>query len=349
MNISSSAINRIKDSVTTQREALLYQNPDLLFWVYSLISDIDWVIKLKLVEDCLCLYSNQLSHIQGLEDGSNISLLDLNALRTGNIKILKWPERIVANPVLLSGWVIEIYGAHKSNGTRDHILLTLRDGDGADKLQYTSIAGRNTWGNLEEETLREQAEESPFLLLDKQGRYALGIREMAAEFRKNLETSIQWWKEKIEKYAWDISKFEELAQAEKFLQRLFPKVGTLQEMITILDDIVTRWAYIKYSVEDLDAYPGVEWDIKTIQIWEHSWRYYVFQDENNNTIEYRKLERVTQMPTWYRLAGRWTSRLYLESINQRPITRRLSESHPTQESRKVVPTVQAFVSKALTR
>ena len=345
MNALSTHSNRL--TINEQREKLLTENPDKLFGVYSLIQDEECNMELKLIEDVLTLYPNQLESITWL-DTSDIRLLDINQLRKGEAVSIEGGVTDIKNPILLSGWVIEIYWATTQAWPRDHILLTLRDGATVDNLAYTSIAWRNTGENLLEEAEREQAEESPFLLKDADGKYTLGMRSTTVAFIETLKSSIKTWKEKIQRYQWDESKTQELAEAEKFVKKLFPGIeGGLSWMIQILEDIVERGAFVEYSAESLDTYTGIETSMKTIKIWGYSWRFYVFHDEANNTIEYRKLERVTGIPEWYTLAGRWTSRLYLESVNQRPNTRRLRDNHDHQAAKKVVPAVQGFIDSVL--
>lgn len=58
--------------------------------------------------------------------------------------------------------------------------------------------------------------------------------------------------------------------------------------------------------------------MKNVSLGDSRGRFYVFHDEANNVIEYNKLERVLGIPENYTLAGRGSSRLFLESINQRP-------------------------------
>jgi hypothetical protein len=120
-------------------------------------------------------------------------------------------------------------------------------------------------------------------------------------------------------------------------------------MIDILSNIVERKAYTEYNYETIDTYPWIEDSIKTIQIWSYAGQYYVFHDENNNTIEYKRIDRITWIPAWYTLAGRWTSRLYLESINQYP---RIQQIHGPggyieAKNKKLVPVVRAFVEAIL--
>jgi hypothetical protein len=58
--------------------------------------------------------------------------------------------------------------------------------------------------------------------------------------------------------------------------------------------------------------------MKNVSLGASRGRFYVFHDKENNVIEYSKLERVLGIPENYKLAGRGSSRLFLESINQRP-------------------------------
>lgn len=133
------------------------------------------------------------------------------------------------------------------------------------------------------------------------------------------------------------------------VKKLFPKIGSIKTMIDILKDIVARESYSVYSYKTLDTYPWIEQDIKTIIIGNHSGTYFVYQDKDNNTIEYRTLERIVDIPPGSKMAWIWTSRLYLESINQRPNTRRLEVDNKFQSSKKVVPTVGYFINTVLSK
>lgn len=326
--------------IVKARNYLLESNPDRLFGVYSLLKNTENSIELELIENILCMYPNQIQNLQNFDENSGISILDINALRKGEISYLLGKEQRIKNPILLSGGVIEIYGAKTKNGTRDHVLLTLRDGNGgADNEQYTSIAGRASGDNLFEENEREQAEESPFLLQNNSGEFFLGIKKLDENFIRNLENSIEDFTHKIRNAD---KNSEQYIQAEKYLQKLFPKVENLENLINILQKIVKNKNYTTYQYEDILEYPLANDNIKNIKLNDSEGKFFVFHDTNNNTIEYRAMERITGIPKNFSLAGRSTSRLYLESFNQRPNT--ISR---TNKTKKLVPIMQFFTENIL--
>lgn len=322
------------------RNYLLESNPDRLFGVYSLLKNTKNSIELELIENILCMYPNNIQDLQNFDEKSGISILDINALRKGEISYLLGKEQRIKNPILLSGGVIEIYGAKTKNGTRDHALLILRDNNGgADNEQYTSIAGRASGDNLFEENEREQAEESPFLLQNNSGEFFLGIKKLDENFIRNLENSISDFIEKI----WNADKnSEQYIQAERYLQKLFPKVENLENLINILQKIVKNKNYTTYQYEDILEYPLANDNIKNVKLNNSEGKFFVFHDTNNNTIEYRAMERITGIPENFSLAGRSTSRLYLENFNQRPNT--ISR---TNKAKKLVPIMQFFTENVL--
>ena len=330
-------------SVETQRENLLNLNPDIIYGVYSLDDEDAENISLSLVKNALCLYPNQLENIKWLEQNPDVNILNINDLRKGNVSVLHGKEVEIKNPILLSGGVIEVFGAKKSDwSTRAHCLLTLRDGGSADALQYTSVAGRNIWENLFEEVEREQAEESPFLLKDSEGNYALGLRKLDPIFLRDVQNSINSWKQKIENYQKNPDKADEMKQAEKFLKTGFPEISNLDELAKILDEVVKNQNFVEYDAETLDNYKGA--NMKNISLGDYKGRFYVFHDEANNTIEYRKVERVLGIPKNYKLVGRGSSRLFLESVNQRP-----GSVARNNWVKKLVPAVQSFVNETLSK
>ena len=44
-------------------------------------------------------------------------------------------------------------------------------------------------------------------------------------------------------------------QAEKFLKTSFPKIGSLNELRNILDEIVEKQNFVQYNAETLEDYP----------------------------------------------------------------------------------------------
>lgn len=332
-----------KPSVETQRENLLNLNPDMMCWVYSLEGEDDENISLSLVKNALCLYPHQLENIQGLDENPDVNLINITDLRKGNISVLHGNGVEIKNPIIVSGGVIEFFAADKWDGTtRDHILLTLRDYGSTCPLHYTSVAGGSIWENLFEDLEREQAEESPFLLKDSEGNYALWLRKLDSIFLRNLQGSIKYLKQKITNYQKNPEKSDEMNQAEKFLKTSFPKIKNLNELVKILDEIVENQNFVQYSAETLEDYPWA--NMKNVSLGDSRGRFYVFHDEANNVIEYNKLERVLGIPENYTLAGRGSSRLFLESINQRP-----SSIARNNWTKKLVPFVQNFVNKTLSK
>lgn len=247
-------------SVHEQREALLQNNPDRIYGIYSLISQDDTSIQLSLVKDALCMYPNQFESIAGQELSPDIAILDINALRKGEIAYLYGSNKTIQNPILLSSGLIEIYGAKQGNTTKDHVLLTLRDGNGgADNEQYTSVAGRASGNDLHEEVEREQAEESPFLITDEDGNFALGVASDDATFTAYLGASIEDWIQKIKRAN---TSEDFYIQAQKYVKKMFPQVGSLENMAKILGHIAHEELYIPYEKEDLSSYPGADAHIK---------------------------------------------------------------------------------------
>lgn len=342
-------MNNINESISeklpveTQRENLLNLNPDMMCWVYSLEGEDDENISLSLVKNTLCLYPRQLENIKGLDENPDVNLINITDLRKGNISVLYGNGVEIKNPILVSGGVIEFFAADKWDWTtRDHILLTLRDYGSTCPLYYTSVAGGNIWEDLFEDLEREQAEESPFLLKDSEGNYALWVRKLDSIFLRNLQNSIHSWKEKIAKFHNNPEKSDEMSQAEKFLKTSFPKIGSLNELRKILDEIVEKQNFVQYNAETLEDYPWA--NMKNVSLGDSHGRFYVFHDKANNVIEYNKLERILDIPENYTLAGRGSSRLFLESINQRP-----SSVARNNWIKKLVPFVQNFVNQTLSK
>jgi hypothetical protein len=195
MTNTLSTSDTIKKSPEQQREELLRLNNDILYWVYEIILNLDEKIQLKLSNNTLTCYPNQLNNLKWLWENPDISILDINALRKWKIEFLVWDESKLSNPVLLSNWVIEIIKAKKQDWTyRNHTYTTLRDWWAADKLQRTWVAGRNSYDNLWEEVEREYTEESPFLSqINWVWTLATPKRENDEEAKKDLITSIEYF------------------------------------------------------------------------------------------------------------------------------------------------------------
>lgn len=158
-------------SISKQREKLLKLNPDLLYWVYEIKTNLeDWTkydweeqdeIRLELLDNTLTCYPNQLDNLKWLNENQDILIVDLNELRKWKFKILAWKNNNdlaenITNLCLLSNWVIEIINSEYKDSNwkvkeRVHIPLSSRDWWAADINQKTTVAWRNFWSNLIEE------------------------------------------------------------------------------------------------------------------------------------------------------------------------------------------------------
>lgn len=102
-----------------------------------------------------------------------------------------------------------------------------------------------------------------------------------------------------------------------------------------------------FENNELESFPWLENDIKKVSIvddyWKKisSWKYFVYEDINNNTIEYRSLREI-KIPEWFNPK----QRLFLESQNQYAKTHRLENLWKTTlEKNKLVPAMQYFADK----
>ena len=301
-------------SIKEQREELLKINNDLLYWVYSL-NAANWdEFELDFLDNILTCYPNQLDNLKWLSENNDITILNLGALRKWNIEIISWNNVDICNPVLLSNWVIEFVEAKNKNWeTKKHLISTLRDGWAADELQRTTTAGRNSWSNLNEDLEREHIEESPFLWYDKEGNLALATIDNSEESKEILKVSIHHFLENKYLSIWD----DNYEYVEKNFERNFPWVEYSQ-LGKILKDIINNDRITTYSSEWVDKFEWLETDMKEISLGESKWKYFVYFDKENNTIEYRLLRTITWFNDWFRPLSKRPWRLYLESENQYP-------------------------------
>lgn len=333
MNINS---KNFPNSISEQRETLLKMNQDLLYGVYSLQDETNHSFDLKFQENVLTCYPNQLENLKWLEENSEITIVNLWALRKWNIEILNWPKIEITNPVLLSNWVIELIEAKKADWTtRKHLISTLRDDWAADSLQRTTTAGRNSWYNLQEDLEREHIEESPFLGRNKDGELALATIDNSNESIELLIESIWMFLERKYLHEWD----ENYDFVKKNFERNFPWI-LYDELWNILTDIIKNKRFATYSTEKIEEFEWLEWDMKTVSIWDSTGKYFVYHDKENNTIEYRQLRTITGFNDWFKPLSKRSSRLYLESENQ------FSKTHRIENAQEVfVPTIKYFSEK----
>jgi len=334
------------------REKLLVLNPDLLFWVYNLKNNKENKLDLELYNNVLTCYPNQVKNLKWLDDFTWITIVNLSDLRKWKISILNWPDDVkLEKPVLLSNWAIELMEKYDDNWNKNlYIISTLRDWWAVDKERRTTIAWRNSSNNLNEDLEREYAEESPFLWLDKDWNYSLAIYNTSYKSIKFLKESIKSFLEK--KYL-AIPKKEKFQTQEEFekaeeeynyvkliFEKSFPWIE-YEKLWDILNEIIENNRFFVYYSEELKDIKWTEKDYKEISLWDSKWRFFVFFDEKNNTIEYRKIKKITWFKDWFKpLSDSSPWRLYLESKNQYPQFSKIWDL-----SFSFVPTVDFFNNK----
>lgn len=330
--MSINTLNNVK-SINEQREELLKLNQDLLAWVYSLISEANWKLELKLVDNVLTCYPNHFEELNNLEENKDISIINLWALRKWKVENFCWNSIDINNLVLLSNWVIEIIEAtNKSWETQKHIISTLRDGWAVDELQRTTTAGRNYSDNLHEDLEREHIEESPFLWYDSEWNLALATIDSSKESVEILKESVNFFLNRKYLTQWD----DNYEFVKKIFERNFPWIE-YDDLWKILKDILNENRIFSYSIETEDDFDWLWDDIKEITLWDTKWKYFVYFDKDNNTIEYRLLRKITWFNNWFQPLSKKPSRLYLESENQFPKAPRIENVNQWY-----VPTIKYF-------
>lgn len=305
-----------------QREKLLEINNDLLFWVYSLKDETNKEIKLDYLENILTCYQNQFNNLKWIKNNPDITIVNLESLMKWKIEILSWKKEKIFNPVLLSGWVIEIIEAINNKWiTKKHLISTLRDSWAIYKLQRTTIAWRNSWDNLFEDLEREQIEESPFLWKNKDWNLTLATIDNSYKSKEILSKSINYFLEN--KYV--DTNHKNYTYICKTFERNFPGIK-YNELGRLLREIIDDDRFTTYSSNSIDNFKWLEKDIKEISLENSRWKYFVYFDKDNNTIEYRLISTITWFKDWFELLSKRPSRLYLESENQYPRIPRIDKA-----------------------
>ncbi|MBS9784282.1 hypothetical protein KGV55_02945 [Candidatus Gracilibacteria bacterium] len=295
-------------SIKEQRDKLLELNPDLIYGVYELIENNSREIKLKLVENFMTCYPNQLENIEIPSYCNDINIINIGALRKGKIENLKGNGKLdKKNIILVSGGVIEYY---ISNTGKKHIVNTfLRDNEtSADGEKYTTPAGRCTGKDLQEEAEREYFEEAPFLGVYKNGDYYLAIPNGNENGKNYTKESIELFLKR--KYTLDPKNKEDLKYI-KIFERNFKPIK-YKELGNILEEIVKNNRFVYYKTKN-GVIPEINSDIKNIKIGKNNLKAYCFFDKDNNTLEYRKIIEIVEQIKDFKLL----SRLYLEGKCQK--------------------------------
>lgn len=346
-------INKLENiknlDISTQRENLLKLNTDLIYWVYKIKENSDDKIILSNLEEIMTCYPNQFENLKWLKENSDIWIIDLWSLRKWKIKFLNRPESEnekynKENIVLLSNWVIEVLKSNYKDKnweikSRNHFPLTLRDWWNIDQNQRTSVAWRNVWSDLNEDLNREYSEESPFIGKKEDWNYYLFTPE-----NKNREQAVYNLKNSVEyflknKYNLDKNNENDLNSIKLMERSLRIKY---EDLWKILEEILENNRIEFFESKKLENFDWIEKDIKEIEtidkMWNKisNWKFFVYFDKENNTIEYRWLREIN-IPEWVRA----TSRLFLESQNQWVINSR----ELSLNKQNLVPTLKYFSDK----
>ena len=323
-------------SIKEQRDTLLKLNNDLLYWVYSLVEENEKEFKLNYLEDVLTCYPNQFDNLKWIKENNEITILNLGALRKWKVELLSWNNNEIINPVLLSNWVIEFVEAKNFKwDIKKHLISTLRDWWAADELQRTTTAGRNSWNDLNEDLEREHIEESPFLWYDSNWNLALATIDNSDKSKEILRESIQFFLDNKYLKVGD----ENYEFVKKNFERSFPGVD-YNKLDDVLNEIISNDRITTYSSDSVNDFEWMEDDIKEISLWNTKWKYFVYFDRDNNTIEYRLLRTITWFNEWFKPLSKKPSRLYLESENQYPRVPRIENA-----INWYVPTIKYFSEK----
>lgn len=342
--------------ISEQRDLLQDENPDKLAGVFSFFwSSDDRGYRLLNNQQVLCCYPNQLEDWQiKLPDDfweGKMVILNMWALRKGEIEVIAWNDTNLPsdmeNPVLLSPWVIEYW---EWETWSKYTQTVLRDGwkvnqwEGivnlADANERTTTAWRNFSWNLHEDLEVENAEESPFLMQNEQWEYVLLMPDL--NHKNYLIASIENYLEN--KYVSEGTEGYDEIKAKFEIKFKWVKYEDLGD---ILRGVIENDSFESYEWEDGEI-DGIEQE--HIQLWWESWNFYIYHDEDNNTIEYRAIRRVTWFPKWLNPVWRIPMRLFLESQNQDPSFKRLDRMWTywidTQsgfwKKTKLVPTINDF-------
>ena len=383
MKILNSFKNENLDNKINSREDLLKLNDDSIYWVYNLKSINNNWYELEFLENVMTCYPNQYEDLIWRDFiDPNITILDIWALRNWRVEVLHWDKNIkIDNPKLLSNWVVEYIESENNNWiNRKHIPLNCRDWWAADAQQRTTIAWRNSSDNLFEDLELEHNWESPFLWKDKDWKYVLSIADISEEKIKYLENGIKFFLENKYLIKWLDDNINNISSLKKeyntlvnakidnkddnnkiieinlllektdmknisvirMFERSFPWV-IYEDLWNILEDIMNNKRYMKYDTVDWDI-RWIEDEIKTIKLWNSQWDFLVFDDKDNNTIEYRKILEITKMSDDFVSISKRPWRLFLESENQYSTIPRISNANNTSQ---LVPLVKFLCEKSL--
>jgi hypothetical protein len=264
---------------------------------------------------------------------------------------------------LISWWSMNLFTSNKWN---KHLILTTRDWWNVDKWQLTWVAGRCENSNLDKESLKELIEEGSYLwyvngelniIIPSVLNWDKEIKKFVTRFIDNItRNAVKNWISTI----WFLS--EKYKPENKRLEKLFNKnfndkkwnleYSNLWEK---LKEALSKWNILFYDIkEDKTKYNS------RISIWKKIYEWYVFNDESNKTIEFRKvfdidLEKVKNL-NWEAIENVdyiWRlnrpSTLFLESKRQEVRTINLNHNNIKAIFERLVPATKDFVFNIISK
>lgn len=330
-----------------QREKLLEMNYDRLYGVYELVNETSDTIELKLLDNSLVAFQNQLHNLNGLNTYKDISILDLQWLSKWKIEVLSWPNRNFWDKkiIMCSWWMIDFFTpdsfSHKKWEKHLHMITSLRDAWATSHNQRTTVAGRILWDDIRKNIEIESAEESPFLgMMDWKFYLAIGN-----DYFSYLKEAVKLFLE--EKY--DPKNLE----FKKMFERWFRGIK-YEELWSVLEDIIANNRIVKYKSEELDNIEWLDHLRKKVKIGEKEETFYAVFNPILNTYEFKTIKKFIWFPEWFTLPGKRLNRLFLESFHQYPRLNRISNADKINPSwaikifsEEIVKNVDTIISQIL--
>ncbi|MCP4523829.1 MAG: hypothetical protein GY828_06460 [Candidatus Gracilibacteria bacterium] len=295
-------------SVREQREKIFKNNPDRVYGVYRKIQNKNNEIYLELTTDIITCHTHEFDDLYISDDCSDMNIVDLEELQTGNINVLHGNNNI-HNPeelLLVSNGVLEYI---EGSSGKKHMISTLNSNN-----NQIDSEKRNLGAHLTHEVEREHYEEGAFLGKNKNGQYCLAIPEGNPNGWNYTKESISYWLEQV--YNLDSSD-EKNKDFIDSIEKNLPGVS-YSEIPEILGNIMWSDRYITYSWEKSEI-PGLKEGMKHIHMTnegENSIYAYTTFSPEKNTLLYQVIRKIRKIPEDFQLLGNKPSKLYLKDISK---------------------------------
>lgn len=279
-------------NISEQKEDLLKINKNIFYWVYEVIEDSDKKIIIKNIEEVLACDPKNFNNIKWLRDNNDMIIIDLLEFKKWNIKFLnkkfyknKYKNRKLK---LFSNWIIEL-GKIDQSEKKEFFTekFQILSNNNLKKENWINLSN-----NLKSELEKENYDNSPFIWKKEDWKYYLFIKEWKDDFiekmnlLRNCTNFLTYWKKL------DRNNFKDLENIKKFENSTNIKY---EEINKILDEIMRKWRIEFYKVSDnTETYKNYmkKIIIKNNNSEEISWNYFVYNNLENNSIEYRSIKKI---------------------------------------------------------